>query len=462
MEENQKKVIQIEPQAGETVMVDPVNACSLHGSFETCLTARDIVPLFHGTAGCPCYMWLTMVSNPTYRGLSELKFPTTCLRESDIVYGGEKRLEANIAQAVERYHPKLILVIASCTPSIIGDDIQSVARRMSQRYEIPIVAVDARSARWDHREGRVAAQKALIKGVMRDRGIRRPNTVNILGLYPGDYNWRGDLREIRRLLEGIGVEVNAFFPAVEELEELLRVPEASLNLVLSAECGLEPAQELERSFGIPYRVALPPYGLSGTAEWLRTVGQALGLEEGRVEEFIRKEAREVADTIVPHFTSFGQVRLLRGIPTALFGDGSRLAGLVGFIARELGMKPVLVGLKTSAEASRERLEQAREALGLNFLVLEQVRSIEEIVRAFESTRVDFLFASDLESKLAGMHFQIGAFVGISSPIFFKYNVTYRPYMGYRGTVYLFEEIMNARMQMYQSHRPYGSFWDLPD
>ncbi len=71
MEDNEKKVALINPQSGESVLVDPVNACSLHGSFETCLTARDIVPIFHGTAGCPCYMWLTMVSNPTYLGLDQ-------------------------------------------------------------------------------------------------------------------------------------------------------------------------------------------------------------------------------------------------------------------------------------------------------------------------------------------------------------------------------------------------------
>ncbi|MDP6560946.1 MAG: hypothetical protein QF619_12660, partial [Candidatus Binatia bacterium] len=122
----------------------------------------------------------------------------------------------------------------------------------------------------------------------------------------------------------------------------------------------------------------------------------------------------------------------------------------------------LVGLKTSAETSRKQLDRVKEELDLDYQVLEQVKSIEDIVQAFERTPVDFLFASDLESKLAGMHFQIGAFVGISSPIFFKYNVTFRPYMGYRRVIYLFEEIMNARMRMYQSHRPYGSFWDLPE
>jgi hypothetical protein len=41
------------------------------------------------------------------------------------------------------------------------------------------------------------------------------------------------MRELKRMLEGIGVEVNSFFPAVGDFAELQRVPVASLNLVLS-------------------------------------------------------------------------------------------------------------------------------------------------------------------------------------------------------------------------------------
>lgn len=443
-----------------TVMVDPVNACSLLGSFETCLSTQDIFPLIHGTAGCPCVMWLTMVSNPTYLGFSQLKFPTTGLKQSEIIYGGERKLEENIEKAIKVYRPKMILIISSCTPSIIGDDIDFVARKMRERYQIPIVAVDTRSSRWDYMEGRVSTQITLIRDIMEKGRGRKEKAVNIFGLYPGDYNWRGDLKELKRMLTGIGVEVNSVIPVVEDLEELKRAPEASLNLVVSSESGLAPAREMEKLFGVPYLDLVPPYGLNGTERWLRAITQALDLNRGMVEEFIEKEAKETADTIVPHFTSFGQVRLLRGIPTALLGDASRLAGIIGFIVRELGMKPVVVGLKSATENSLQQIKEIKEELGVDFKLLEHLRSMEDIVTTFQTTKIDFLFGSDIENKLAARAIKSGAFVGIASPNFFKYNITNRPYMGYRGAVYLFEEIMNGRMVMYQSHRPYGSFWDL--
>lgn len=444
----------------EMVMVDPVNACSLIGAYETCLSTRDILPIIHGTGGCPCFMWLQMVSSPIYTGLAQLTYPTTCVSEGDIVYGGEKKLLDGIAKAMNIWSPRMIMIIASCTPAIIGDDIHFIAKKMGKKFEIPIVAVDTRSSRWDYLEGRVSAQLALIRNVMKDGKFPREKTVNILGICPGDYNWQGDLEELKRLLEGIGLKINSAIPSMGSLEEMERAPQASLNIVVSAECGLAPAQEMEKLFGIPYIELIPPYGLSETETWLRTISERMNLNKKKVDAFIKNESKKAADTIVPHLTSFGQVRLLRGIPTAIFGDASRVCGLIGFITKELGMRPALVGLKHSTEKTLQNLTHLKEELGLDFRLVTKVKSIEDVVTSLGNTKIDFIFGSDIDKKLGSRQVDTDAFVEFTAPIFFKFNISNRPYMGFKGAIYLYEQIINARMVMYQSNRPYGSFWDL--
>lgn len=442
------------------IMVDPVNACALSGSFETCLSSKDIIPLIHGTSGCPCVLWLMMVSTPDYMGLSELKFPCTNLKENDIIYGAKEKLEQTLPEVIKAYKPKMIMVILSCSAAIIGEDIEPLAKKMTEKYKIPIVAV-SRASRWDHTEGRVNALITLVKNVMEDKGVRKDKAVNILGLYCGDYNWRGDSTELKRILEGVGIEVNSVIPAGASYEDIKKASEASINVVISSEYGLKAAQEMEKLFHIPYLYLPPPYGLSGTETWLRAISEELGINKRKVDEFIRVESKRAADLIVPHFTSFGQVRLLRGIPTALFGDASRLAGLINFIVRELGMKPVLVGFKASTDHSFHLMERVKEDLEIEFYLIKEVKSVADILTKLDEIKADFIFGNDIDYKLGARVLKTNAYVGLFNPIFFKYNVTSKPYMGFRGTVYLFEEILNARMMMYQSSRPYGSFWDLP-
>lgn len=445
----------------QTIIVDPVNACAIHGAYQVCLSCKDIIPLIHGTAGCPCIMWLTMVSTPTFLGLSELRFPCTSLSKSDIVYGGERKLEENILEVKEAFDPRLIMVIASCTASIIGDDINMVAARMSKKCNIPILAVDTRSSHWDQIEGRIHTQSVLIRNIMEDRGVRKENGVNIVGLSAGDYNWRGDLAELKRMLNAIGVEVNSAVSAASTLEEIRHAPDASLNIVVSSEYGLEAAKEMEKLFNIPYLDLLPPYGIRCTEDWVYAVADRMGVDKREAESFVKREAKEAADYIVPQFTSFGQVRLLRGIPTALFGNASQIAAIARYITRELGMKPVLIGLKAFTPISKAQLDKVREELDLEYELLEEMKSIEDMVTVLERVKVDYLFGSDIDRKVGGRLLKSAAFAGIASPIFFKINATFRPFMGFRGAVHLFEEIMNGRLELYQTERPYGSFWDLP-
>ena len=97
---------------------------------------RDIVNLTHGPIGCGFYSWLTR-RNQTDPGPDGENFMTYCLstdmQDSDIIFGGEKKLAKAIQEAYDLFHPKAIAIFATCPVGLIGDDIHTVAKNMKEK-----------------------------------------------------------------------------------------------------------------------------------------------------------------------------------------------------------------------------------------------------------------------------------------------------------------------------------------
>ena len=97
---------------------------------------RDIVNLVHGPVGCSFYAWLTR-RNQTDAGEDGEQYMnyafTTDMQDSDIIFGGEKKLEQAIQEVYDLIHPRAIGVFATCPVGLIGDDIHAVARKMKEK-----------------------------------------------------------------------------------------------------------------------------------------------------------------------------------------------------------------------------------------------------------------------------------------------------------------------------------------
>ena len=62
------------------------------------------------------------------------------MQETDIVFGGEKKLKKAIKEAVEIFNPECIMISSTCPIGLIGDDIHAVAAESEKLYGIKVLA----------------------------------------------------------------------------------------------------------------------------------------------------------------------------------------------------------------------------------------------------------------------------------------------------------------------------------
>ena len=98
----------------------------------------DIVNLVHGPIGCSFYAWLTRRNQTDGINEGNENYIPYCMstdmQDSDIIFGGEKKLEAAIQEAYDLFHPKAIAVFATCPVGLIGDDIHAVSKKMKEKF----------------------------------------------------------------------------------------------------------------------------------------------------------------------------------------------------------------------------------------------------------------------------------------------------------------------------------------
>lgn len=331
---------------------------------------RDIVNIVHGPIGCSFYAWLTRrnQTDPGPDGQNYMPYAfSTDMQDSDIIFGGEKKLKAAIQEAYDLFHPKGICVFATCPVGLIGDDIHAVSREMKEKLgDCNVFAFSCEGYKGvSQSAGHHIANNQVFRHLVgtEDRAKEGEYKINLLG----EYNIGGDGFEIDRVLKRCGITNIATFSGNSSYDQFATAHKADLSCVMCHRSINYVADMLETKYGIPW-IKVNFIGAEATAKSLRKIGQYFGDKplQDRIEAVIAEE-------MVPVKAAQAETRpRTQGKTAMLFVGGSRAHHYQELFA-ELGMKTIAAGYEF---AHRDDYE-GRQVIP-NLKVDADSRNIEEI------------------------------------------------------------------------------------
>jgi nitrogenase molybdenum-iron protein alpha chain len=301
----------------------------------------DIVNLVHGPIGCSFYAWLTRRNQSDAKNDTNANYINYCMstdmQDSDIIFGGEKKLAAAVQEAYDLFHPKAIAIFATCPVGLIGDDIHAVAKRMKEQFgDCNVFAFSCEGYKGvSQSAGHHIANNQVFTHVVGKSETEKTGKykINLLG----EYNIGGDGFEIDRILEKCGIKNISTFSGNATYDKFASANQADLSCVMCHRSINYVADMLETKYGIPW-IKVNFIGAEATAKSLRKIAQYFGEKEliDRVEAVIAEEMPDVQVALQEVYPR------TKGKTAMLFVGGSR-AHHYQELFKEMGIKTLSAG-----------------------------------------------------------------------------------------------------------------------
>lgn len=318
-------------------------ACVYCGARVVLNPITDAFHIVHGPIGCASYTWDIRGSLSSGDDLYRNSFSTD-LRETDVIFGGEKKLIAAIEEVALKHHPKVIFIYATCIVGVIGDDVDAVCRTMSSKYGIPVIPVKSPGFSGNKSTGYRMACNAIMEVIKPYKDREKVKGINILG----DFNLAGEMWIIKDYLKQIGIEVIAGLTGDSDYESLIKAPGAALNVVQCAGSSTYLAKRMEEEMGIPF-IKVSFFGIEDTTSSLIRIAEALGDMKAREKaiELTKRKTAELKAFVNKYKNN------LNGKKAAIYvGGGFKAISLIRQF-ETLGIKTVVVGTQTGKKEDYE-------------------------------------------------------------------------------------------------------------
>ena len=399
--------------------------------------------------------------------------------------GSQEKVVENITRKDKEERPDLIVLTPTCTSSILQEDLQNFVNRAAMESDSDVILADVNHYRVNELQAadrtleqivRFYIQKANKQNNLNQNKTEKPSA-NIIGIFTLGFHNQHDSRELKRLLNDLGIEINEVIPEGGSVTNLKNLPKAWFNVIPYREVGLMAANFLEKECGMPY-VSITPMGLVDTASFIREIAQIIkthtaanfsknegderhfGKEnpEGHPpsseslnvsknnslfstsssffeENYIDQQTRFVSQAA--WFSRSIDCQNLTGKKAIVFGDATHAASMTKILAREMGIRVSCAGTycKHDADWFRDNVEGFCDQV----LITDDHTQVGDMIARIEPAAI---FGTQMERHI-GKRLDIPCGV-ISAPVHIQnFPLGYRPFLGYEGTNQIADLVYNS-------------------
>ncbi|MDE7423008.1 MAG: hydrogenase [Lachnospiraceae bacterium] len=420
--------------------------CAL-GAMQTVQAITRAVPVLHSGPGCAQKLSDSIGSSGYF---SPNIFPCTSINEKDVVFGGAKKLETTIENALKVIDADLYVVLTGCIPEIVGDDTGEVVSRFADADK-PVIYASTAGFKGNNYIGHEQIIDALIEQYLEKSEEKEKGLVNIWADVPyQDLFWLGNIKELERLLSEIGLTPNTIFGYNRGIENINKIPKAEFNLLVSPWVSVGNMKKMEKKLGIPYlHYQTLPIGAYETSQFLRKVGEYAGVSEEKVEDVIREHEEYYYYLIERYADLFLENRVINK-QFSVVADAQYALGITKFLANDLGLVPAKQFIvddtpKQYREAIAEEFKKLNFDLQAEVVFETDSYKIHNQIQEHDYHGYPLILGSYYEKELTES--LKGNYLNISWPVQDKV-VLDDFYVGYTGGIRLIEDIYTVAVQRF--------------
>ncbi len=335
------------------------------------------------------YPWLSR-NKERYKGLvrNELpdmdKFFSTDLRERDIILGHNKLKEV-IDYALENVKGKNIFLSNTCTPVVIGEDVESVVRKARERRrDFLYLTVTPQSME--------VVLKDLFNRPKKNRLKKQGKVINLIGFENENY-----LKSLVKFLGILGIEVNSIAIPDVSGKTLDRYMRGGVDIIKPNSLWQHLFDQLCSASSHKYISLDAPYGFEGTIKWILELGRILGMKLNR-SDILKKIEEKIRDEyyrLKGQMKDIGVLFVLRKDEAGYLVDSAKSWGipLLDFLI-EMGVNIEIFIKADSLEEARSSANPLLKRLGkYGSFEIRYFDSFERMMSLVERSRGQLIFSN---------------------------------------------------------------------
>ncbi|MEW6740822.1 MAG: nitrogenase molybdenum-iron protein subunit beta [Nitrospirota bacterium] len=435
--------------ARQHIKINPAKACQPLGAIFCASGFEGTMPFVQGAQGCVAYFrsHLNRHFKEPFAAIS------TSMTEDAAVFGGLNNMLEGLENAYTLYHPKMLAVSTTCMAEVIGDDLNAFIKQAKDKGIIPNDMLVPFAHTPSFVGSYITGYDNMLKGILSTITAGKKSEAHHkigekINIIPGFDTYTGDYREIKRLLDIMGVKhtiladvSNIFdspntgeyklYPGGTPLVDAADSINATATIALQKYSTLKTMDYIKKEWN-QQTLALPPIGVKNTDLFFEEASRITGKP---IPKEIEDERGRAVDAMIDSHP------YVHGKRFALVGDPDLLLGMISFLMEMGGVPAHIVctmGDKKFEEDAYNLLSESlfgaegKVYIGKDMWHLRSLMFTEPVDFLIGNSYAKFLWR-DTGTPL----------IRIGFPLFDRHHLHRYPIIGYQGVINLVNWVVNT-------------------